>query len=520
MRLFTIGDSVSQGFMSLAAARTDLSYSTLLARAMGLELGEEYAAPPGPYNYPVWEAGGLPMNIEAILRRLNERYGSNLSLFETPGVLRTLYGLASETKAHYETGHGSASLPAPGGVEFFHNVAVQGFDVADSWLVTPNLCRHEIELAQDGGVEGLIGPSAAFYRTALKVLNPSLDEEYDGFTQLDWLRRHAEGEGVENLIIWLGANNALGTVISLSINQTPNDGVNLPEEMDHLTRDKVRKWNLWHPADFKREYEMLLRKVDEIMQNNKAKDWKVFVGTVPIVTIVPLAKGVGPEAEINIERPVIAPDGTCDEVADKSLYFRYYVWFPLDEDVVQEGGITPYLTIHDAIHIDESVRRYNRDIAELVRDLNEAHGYQPQEGEGDPQRYYVVDLADAMQRMAWRRNQANPTYEFPEYFKFAYPKVNTKYYYVDARGKLAQGGLISLDGVHPSAIAHGLIAHEFIKVMGDDAGVEFTNELDWPSIFANDRLYSQPITLMQWLYEHEELAERVLDVIQLFRRRD
>jgi len=28
MKLFTIGDSVSQGFMSLAAARTDLSYST------------------------------------------------------------------------------------------------------------------------------------------------------------------------------------------------------------------------------------------------------------------------------------------------------------------------------------------------------------------------------------------------------------------------------------------------------------------------------------------------------------
>jgi|SRR5215212_2298942 len=523
MKLFTIGDSVSQGFMSLAAARTDLSYSTLLACAMGLEIGEEYATPQVPYSYPEWGAGGLPLNIEAMLRSLNERYGSNLSLFEAPGVLRTIHRVAGETKAYYETGPGSADLPAPGGIRFFHNVAVQGFDVADSWLVTSNLCRREIELAQ-GGFEGLVGPGAAFYRTALKVLNPSLNEEYDDFTQMDWLKRHAEGEGVENLVLWLGANNALGTVISLDINQTPNDGVNKPEEMDHLTRDKVRKWNLWHPADFKREYETLLRKVDEIMQHNNANDWKVYVGTVPVITIVPLAKGVGPEAEIDIERPVIAPDGTCEEVADKSLYFRYYVWFPLDEDVVQEGGITPYLTIHDAIHIDESIRQYNRDIAELVRDLNEAHGYQPQEDKskppkGKPQRYYVVDLADAMQRMAWRRNQANPTYEFPDYFKFIYPKVNTKYYYVNARGKLAQGGLFSLDGVHPSAIAHGLIAHEFIEVMAR-AGVEFTKELDWPKIFANDLLYSEPITLMQWLYEHEELAERILDVIQLFRRRD
>jgi hypothetical protein len=303
-------------------------------------------------------------------------------------------------------------------------------------------------------------------------------------------------------------------VISLDINQTPNDGVNLPEEMDHVTRDKVRGWNLWHPADFEREYEKLLSKVDEIMQGNNAEEWKVFVGTVPVVTIVPLAKGVGPEAEIDIERPVIDPDGTCKEEPDRSLYFRYYVWFPLDEDVVQEGGSTPYLTIHDAIHIDECIRQYNRTIAKLVRDLNLSH-----EANGEPQRYYVVDLADAMQRMAWRRNQANPTYEFPDYFKFIYPKVNTKYYYANARGKLAQGGLFSLDGVHPSAIAHGLIAHEFVKVMSD-AGVEFAEGLDWPRIFANDLLYSRPITLMQWLYEHEELAERILEVIQLFRRRD
>ncbi len=31
MKLFTIGDSISQGFMSAAAARTDQCYSTILA---------------------------------------------------------------------------------------------------------------------------------------------------------------------------------------------------------------------------------------------------------------------------------------------------------------------------------------------------------------------------------------------------------------------------------------------------------------------------------------------------------
>lgn len=57
MRLFTIGDSVSQGFMSLAAARTDLSYPTLIACEMDLEIG-------GEYEYLKWGAGGLPPIVE------------------------------------------------------------------------------------------------------------------------------------------------------------------------------------------------------------------------------------------------------------------------------------------------------------------------------------------------------------------------------------------------------------------------------------------------------------------------
>ena len=37
MELFTIGDSISQCFMSLAAARTDKCYSTLLANILGVK---------------------------------------------------------------------------------------------------------------------------------------------------------------------------------------------------------------------------------------------------------------------------------------------------------------------------------------------------------------------------------------------------------------------------------------------------------------------------------------------------
>lgn len=73
-----------------------------------------------------------------------------------------------------------------------------------------------------------------------------------------------------------------------------------------------------------------------------------------------------------------------------------------------------------------------------------------------------------------------------------------------------------MDGVHPSAIGHGLLAHEFLKVMGE-AGVDHT-QLDWRTIFESDRLYSKPITIMQEIYEHTWLAEKVLSLLRTFRR--
>ena len=82
MKLFTMGDSISQGFMSLAVARTDLSYSTLLAAKLGLQPGQDY-------RFPDWPLDGLPVNLEAILRRLYGKYGSDIGGIEWLTVLPT-----------------------------------------------------------------------------------------------------------------------------------------------------------------------------------------------------------------------------------------------------------------------------------------------------------------------------------------------------------------------------------------------------------------------------------------------
>jgi hypothetical protein len=484
MKLFTIGDSISQGFMSGAAARTDLAYSTLIAGCMGIE---------NDYDYPRWAEGGLPLNMELILRRLEERHGDNVNPVEWALTLRTVGRIIETAEDYYERGAGRADAPYDGaGVPFFHNVAFQGCDVADSWALTPAVCARMISEAERGGDDLLpySGPNAAYYRTALKVLNPSLEAGYEELGQVGWLAEHAGGEGVENLILWLGANNALGTVVTLQINQTPNDPQNRPYELPHADRARIN-WNLWHPADFEADYRQLLEKVDGAMRRNE-RDWRVFVGNVPLVTIAPLAKGVGPTTEI--ER-----DGK------KSVYFKYYTYFPFEEDDVRERDIL-YLTLAEALHIDDCIRAYNRTIKRLLDEKNEEH-----RAENDAAgRYHLVDTCGVLESLAFKRNAGQVEYDFPDYFDFVYPRVDTKYYHADRHGRLRQGGLFGLDGVHPTAIGQGIVAREFLEVM-KRSGVNVDAELDWPGIFASDRLYTEPISVMHELYNKDWLAKYLLE---------
>jgi hypothetical protein len=134
---------------------------------------------------------------------------------------------------------------------------------------------------------------------------------------------------------------------------------------------------------------------------------------------------------------------------------------------------------------------------------------------GPPQRYYIVDIGQVLQDIAFKRNRGLPPYQFPDYFRFVYPKVNTKYYHADTEGHLKQGGLFSLDGIHPTAIGHGIIAYEFLKVM-QQAGIVADTTLDWPTVFTNDTLYTQPITVMHELYGYGDLAKHLIKLVQLF----
>ncbi|XXX74403.1 hypothetical protein WMF30_42830 [Sorangium sp. So ce134] len=481
MKLFTIGDSISQGLMSLGVARTHLAYSTWIARSLGVDVGDALSSP--AYRVPDYPAHGLLLDLELVLRRLYLAFGSRIEGLEWAAFLAEINRVLDVAEDYYERGEGAGPYRG-GSVPWFHNVSVYGFDVADAWLVTPRLCKERIAAAPGAGDGFLQGPNASFYRTALRVLNPSRDERLDGYSQLDWLGHHARGEGVENLLLWLGPNNAVGAAILLSVAATEDRPDRRPVSLGFDERTRAQ-WNLWMPDDFVAEYGELLDRVDFAMRRNEGPGWRVFVANVPHVTIAPVAMGVG------------------DPLPGVPHYFPYYTYPPLARGTRLIEAGAPHLTAAEARRIDATVDACNAQIARLLEEKNARHR---------AARYHLVDVSGSLDRLAYKRTGGEPTYEFPAYVKeHVAPPMDTRYYHVDRAGRRQAGGVVSLDGVHPSVIGQGLLAHEFLKVM-KEAGVEgaHPDRLPWPKIVASDTLYQDPIPLMEEVYEYEAFAAAAL----------
>jgi len=487
MKLFTIGDSVSQGFMSAGAAKPQFSYNTLLAQLLNDDA----------YSYLTWKPEHhLKVDLELIFRELEDHYGTNIRGLEWLAALKRINSIMDEAEDYFERGEGKLGNPVDGTSDYFHNVAVEGMDVGDAWLVTPNLCRSVVEdmKNEEARKDNFFGSASdSFYRNAYRVLNPGgrdKDEQFGGYSALQWLEYHAKNEGIENTIVWLGANNALGTVIGLEIKQTPGKGEPL-----NTSRLKRQEWNLWHPDDFEAEYRQMIESVDSSMRSNRADNWNVFVGTVPFVTIAPVTRGVGKEEVIT------------DVTGNKALYYQYYTYFPVTS-VELALSTEQYLTMSEAQQIDETIYEFNQTIKEEVKRLNVEHGQD---------RYHIVDTGKALRDMAIKRNLGKPSYAFPKEVRQHYPKPNTKYYHCTRAGKVEAGGIFSLDGIHPSPTGQGLIAWEFLKVMKKASVVPDSAELDWKSILASDAFLKKPIKLMPEIYEHDSLISFVTGAIQLFR---
>jgi len=155
-RLVSIGDSLTQGFASGAVYQTDLSYSAIIAYELGWD-GLRYPRYGGP--------GGLPLNIELLMRELEQHFGAELNWWELPMALFRGRQFMDQVEDYWERGPG-AVLPAPSATN--HVLAVYGWDLRDALVRTADSCAAEIGVPTDDLVDQTVQDHGA--RAALRVL--------------------------------------------------------------------------------------------------------------------------------------------------------------------------------------------------------------------------------------------------------------------------------------------------------------------------------------------------------------
>jgi hypothetical protein len=469
-RLVTLGDSLTHGFQSFAIFNTDISYPAIIAARLGW-----YPS----FRHPEYRRfGGLPLNLEFLVRELEGRFGVEVPWWEAAAAAFFLWHTVDQVREYWETGAGS-QVPQVGGI--MHNLAVAGYDVRDLMARTADTERARMA-ARPGGfhlVAADAGPLMGRY-----VLESARDRAGVALTPVQAAKALADDGGIETLIVFIGANNALGAMTELKV---------VWSEDGYADLDRKGTYTVWRPSHFRSEMQALMEEIGTV------KAQHVIWATVPHVTIVPLAHGLGPK------------------MAPGSRYFPYYTrpWIAQDKF---DAKVDPWISGNEARAIDSAIDMYNDAIADGVAAARNT-------GKMD---WRLLDLCGLMDRLASRRYvldvAARPwwwtPYPLPPALAALDPTPDSLFFAAGQEGRTA-GGLFSLDGVHPTTIAYGLIAQEFMNVMAG-AGVQFAGQgqVDFVKLAALDTLISDPpkaITAdLGWAAALNEKLDWALRLRQLF----
>ncbi len=474
-RLVTVGDSLTQGFMSAAVHRTDLSWAAIAAYELGL--------PAQAFTYPTYEwptgPGGLPLDLERLARAFEGRFGHHLDFTEIVPAAAWLRGYLDGVEDFWERGPG-ARTPAAGAP--FHNMAVYGWDLLDPQLLTSTMVAASLRRpTRDDVVAQLVERHQD--RAAWPVLQRARKGRR-GRTVLDAVADMSRPpEGVETLVVVLGSNNALGSVVTLSPAWTPPGYADLPPEQRRAARVGC---NIWRPSAFAADWELLEARLRRVAAHH------VVVATVPSVTIAPIARGVHRK---------VRPD---------SRYFPYYTR-PWVSDADFDPVHDPHITADEARAIDSAIDAFNQTIIASVGAARR-----------DGLDWYLFDMGSLLDRLATRRYVESPwarpswwtPYELPAALRALDPVPDTHFFRSGPEGR-TDGGLFSLDGVHPTTVGYGILAQEVIRVM-ELAGVRFLGrdgqpregpvDVDFRRLLHADTLVSAPpaavsttLSLLGWL---------------------
>jgi hypothetical protein len=488
-RLVSIGDSLAQGFASGAVFQTDLSYSAIIADELGWN-GLRYPRYGGP--------GGLPLNLELLMRELESHFGAELSLWELPLALFRGRQFMDEVEDYWERGPGSV-LPAPSATN--HVLAVYGWDLRDALVRTADSCAAEIGKPTDDLVQQIVQNHGA--RAALRVLPRMTEEDRDSTVFAAAAALGAQSgtqpgttppgddpdHGIETLLVFLGANNALGAMTQLRV-------VWSGPGYDDLARKDA--FTVWRPSHFIAEFNRVVTEIQAIRARH------VILCTIPHVTIAPIARGVAGKVQ---------PD---------SRYFPYYTR-PWISDGDFDASRDPSITADDARAVDSAIDQYNDAITAVVADARR--------GGRD---WYLMDIAGLLDRLASRRYLASPQarpswwrpYPLPPELAALSPVPDSRFLTSDGTGRHS-GGLFSLDGTHPTTVGYGIIAQELIDIMVR-AGVTFYHpdgqtprtgliRVDFTRLIRRDTLLTHPpanvtagLRVLGWADETLDVIRRVV----------
>jgi hypothetical protein len=488
-RLVTIGDSLTEGFMSAAVHRTDLSWPAIAAYELGLG--------PDEFTYPTYEwptgPGGLPLDLERFVRAFEKRFGDRLDFREVVAAGLWTRSYLDRIEDFWERGDGAAT-PRRG--EPFHNMSVYGWDVLDPQVLTASIIADRLrEPPHDDLVAQLVD------RHQDRAAWPVLQRARTGArarTVLDAATAMSrDGEGVETLVVMLGSNNALASVVYLESIWTPEGYPSLSPDERLVAK---RGCTVFRPSAFDADWELLVRQLRQIDAQH------VIVATVPAVTIAPIARG------------------THSKIRPQSRYFPYYTRPWIGDDDFRPAR-DPHLTGAEARAIDSAIDAYNETIIDSVAAARR-----------DGLDWYLFDLGALLDRLAQRRYIESPwarppwwtPYELPEQLRRLDPVPNTRFFRSGREGR-TDGGLISLDGVHPTTVAYGVVAQEVMRVM-ELAGVSFLGRdgtpreppavVDFDRVLLADTLLSAPpaavtqtLGLLGWLDERLDWVKALLPFV-------
>jgi hypothetical protein len=155
-----------------------------------------------------------------------------------------------------------------------------------------------------------------------------------------------------------------------------------------------------------------------------------------------------------------------------SRYFPFYTR-PWISNADFNSKQDPNITGAQARSMDSAIDLYNDSIELTVR--------QGRDGTyGQKLDWHLLDVAGILDRLANRRYGADANarpawwtpYPLPAALQALNPLPDSQFLTGDGEGGRATGGLFSLDGVHPTTVAYGIIAQEMINIMAQ-AGVVF-----------------------------------------------